>query len=110
MTGDSGRLVYGPSISEDIKKAQVPDVLSLTESIRSLEFANDLALLKTLPGYASSVAVRIDQASPLEIAGTVAGDDTILVVPREGISRVRVRARLSSIFPGMQSRMRKVGV
>lgn len=106
MIDDSGRLIYGLSVSEDSKKAQAPEVLLLTESIRSLEFANDLALLKTLPGYASSVAVRIDQASPPEIAGTVAGDDTILVIPREGIPRGRVRARLSTIFPGMKSRMR----
>jgi len=106
LTGDSGRLVYGISGADDVKKAKNTDVLSLTESITSLDFANTLALLKTLPGYASSVAVRIDQANPIEIVGTIAGDDTILIVPREGIPRTQVKDRLFRIFPGLKSRIR----
>ena len=52
----------------------------------SLEFSNNLAVIKTLPGYASSIASTIDTFSLYEILGTIAGDDTILVIPREEVS------------------------
>jgi transcriptional regulator of arginine metabolism len=106
LTNESGRSVYGIYRAADVKKVKKTDAPSLTESIISLNFANALALLKTLPGYASCVAVRIDQANPIEIVGTIAGDDTILIVPREGIPRTQVKDRLFRIFPGLKSRIR----
>ena len=45
------------------------------------------SVVKTRPGYASSIAALIDTASPYEIIGTIAGDDTILLIMREGIKR-----------------------
>jgi len=55
----------------------------------SVEFtsANQMAVIKTLPGFASSLAYRIDGMNAYEIIGTIAGDDTILVIGREGIPR-----------------------
>lgn len=48
---------------------------------------NQMAVIKTIPGFASSLAYRIDEMNAFEIIGTVAGDDTILVIGREGIPR-----------------------
>ncbi len=53
----------------------------------SIEFNSNMAVIKTLPGFASSFAYRIDGLNAFEIIGTIAGDDTILVIGREGISR-----------------------
>jgi transcriptional regulator of arginine metabolism len=47
--------------------------------------AKGLIIIKTLPGNASNTAIYIDNTSRYEIAGTIAGDDTILVIPRDGI-------------------------
>ena len=60
-----------------------------------IEFSGDLAILKTLPGYAMAVAFEIDKDNHREIAGTIAGDDTILIIPREGYSREQVAIALS---------------
>jgi Arginine repressor len=60
-----------------------------------IEFSGNLAVLKTLPGYAMAIAFEIDKHNPREIAGTIAGDDTILVIPREGYSREQVALALS---------------
>lgn len=49
--------------------------------------SNQMAVVKTLPGFASSLAYRIDAMNAFEIIGTIAGDDTILVIGREGIPR-----------------------
>lgn len=68
----------------------------------SLEFGSGLGVMKTLPGYASSLASAIDQTHPFEILGTVAGDDTILIVPRDGASRNDVSNTLARLFPELQ--------
>ena len=53
----------------------------------SMEFAQGMAILRTLPGHASSLAYTIDHLNAYEIAGTIAGDDTILLIPRDGVTR-----------------------
>ena len=60
-----------------------------------IEFSGVLAIVKTLPGYAMAIAFEIDKDNHREIAGTIAGDDTILVIPREGYSREQVAHVLS---------------
>lgn len=69
----------------------------------SLDFSGNLAVIKTRPGYASSVAYDIDNHSFDEILGTIAGDDTILLVLREGCTRANVVDALSLIIPNIQS-------
>ena len=60
-----------------------------------IEFSGNLAVLKTRPGYAMAIAAEIDNYNPREIAGTIAGDDTILIIQREGYSREQVASALS---------------
>lgn len=64
----------------------------------NIEFSGNLAVVKTRPGYAMGIASDIDTRSPHEILATIAGDDTILVIPREGISRDKVIAALSNFI------------
>jgi len=66
--------------------------------ILSLEFSQQLAVLKTKPGYASAIAWDIDNKASDYILGTIAGDDTILVVPREGVEREVVVVIMNDIF------------
>ena len=58
--------------------------------ILSIEFSGQLAVIKTKPGYASVVAWDIDNEAKHEVLGTIAGDDTILLIAREGISREEI--------------------
>lgn len=52
-------------------------------SIRSVDFCGQFAVVKTKPGFANAVAYDIDDRGNNLILGTIAGDDTILVIPRE---------------------------
>ena len=52
-------------------------------SVLSLVFSYHLCVIRTFPAFASTVATFIDSSRLPEIAGTVAGDDTIMVIPRE---------------------------
>ena len=67
----------------------------------SLDFAQGMAILRTLPGHASSIAYTIDGLDAYEIAGTIAGDDTILLIPRDGVSRSDLVKLLKIRMPGL---------
>lgn len=73
-----------------------------TDGIRGIEFSGNLAVIRTRPGYASSVAYDIDIHNFDEILGTIAGDDTILLVLREGCTRTSVMNALTLIIPNIQ--------
>ncbi len=68
----------------------------------SIRFSNKLGVIKTLPGYASSIASLIDKSNPFEIVGTIAGDDTILIVPNENVNEKDVINALVLIIPELK--------
>lgn len=63
----------------------------------SIQFSNNLAVIKTRPGYASSMAYDIDMHNYENILGTVAGDDTILLIMKEGASPSQITRMLSFV-------------
>jgi transcriptional regulator of arginine metabolism len=67
----------------------------------SIVFSGNLGVIKTRPGYASSIAYNIDNSDVTEILGTIAGDDTIFIVKKENVSEKAVMDKLSSVIDGM---------
>jgi transcriptional regulator of arginine metabolism len=57
----------------------------------------ELAVLRTIPGGAQSVAVILDSENWPDVLGTIAGDDTILIVCRSSVARERLVRRLAAI-------------
>lgn len=53
-----------------------------TEAYVSGDYANNMVVVKTLPGMANAAASAIDSLKWTEIVGTLAGDDTIMIVCR----------------------------
>jgi transcriptional regulator of arginine metabolism len=70
-----------------------------TNGFQSLDFCGVFAVVKTKPGYSGGIAADIDQRASAEVLGTIAGDDTILVIPREHITRADLIRALSEIIP-----------
>lgn len=64
-----------------------------------VRFSGNLAVVKTLPGHASHVAYDIDNANLDFILGTVAGDDTVIVVLEEDTGRNEVLDALAGVLP-----------
>ena len=62
----------------------------------SVEMCGQFAVVKTRPGFANAVAYEIDSRAQRLVIGTIAGDDTILVIPREGVSRQELREFLAT--------------
>lgn len=70
----------------------------------SIDFSGNLAVIKTAPGFANGIASVIDAHKPFEVLGTIAGDDTILVILREEMSKSGVMMALTLIFPEVSER------
>lgn len=68
----------------------------------SLNYSGNMGVIKTRPGYASSIAFNIDNSDIPEILGTIAGDDTIFFAIKEGASKEDIKDSLSFIIPNLQ--------
>ncbi len=55
-----------------------------TSGFLAINFSGNMGVIKTRPGYASSIAYNIDNGNIEDILGTIAGDDTIFIVVKEG--------------------------
>jgi transcriptional regulator of arginine metabolism len=82
--------LYAYGLPETRPASEAPDLKSM-----KIEFSNNLVVIKTCPGYAMGIASDIDRKALPEVAGTIAGDDTILVIPREVFSREQVALALA---------------
>ena len=73
---------------------QVPGFLSI-------QFSGNMGVIKTRPGYASSIAYNIDSSDIPQILGTIAGDDTIFIVIKQGVNEEEVVNALSEVVPNL---------
>ncbi|NLX64518.1 MAG: arginine repressor [Clostridiaceae bacterium] len=103
---EAGMDVTQATISRDIKELRLVKVLTpngryrysamnsdssnmndrllviIKEAFVSCDYANNILVIKTLPGMAQAVAATIDSLGWNDIVGTIAGDDTMLVICR----------------------------
>jgi transcriptional regulator of arginine metabolism len=101
VPGSDGGYAYTPPEAESRPGTAATLVQDFLRGFVSLEWSGSFALLKTLPGHAASVASALDNLRVEGILGTVAGDDTILVVPRDGVTRQRIQKALRQRIPGI---------
>ena len=94
-----------PERGESERSVQQSKVNYLADGFKDLNFSGNLAVLRTMPGYASSIAVVIDAANSWEILGTIAGDDTILIIQREGILKADLIDALIAIMPKLKDKL-----
>jgi transcriptional regulator of arginine metabolism len=94
-----GRLVYALPGGDDLSRLS-----TLTAAMRrwtvSVGATGNLVVLKTPPGYANALARAIDEAGLPDVAGTVAGDDTIFVAARDGLSGAELAGELRHHLKG----------
>ena len=92
----NGRLVYALPGGADLDRLS-----ELTAALRrwamSLEPSGNLLVIQTPPGHANALAQAIDQARLPDVLGTIAGDNTIMVVAKEGTRGKVLAKRLREI-------------
>jgi transcriptional regulator of arginine metabolism len=97
---------YQPAGSEIEPQATAMATLTraLSEYLSSIEASQQLLVIKTGPGQAQLLALAIDRARLKEVIGTIAGDDTILVIcPDQGMAAA-ARARFETLAGRNNSR------
>ncbi|MBA2324453.1 MAG: arginine repressor [Actinomycetota bacterium] len=67
----------------------------LGELLVSVDASGNLAVLRTPPGAAQFLASALDRAALHDVVGTIAGDDTILVVAREPLTGTELAERIT---------------
>jgi len=70
------------------------------EFVLDVRIAQNLVVMKTAPGHANSVAVALDQDEWPEVVGTIAGDDTILVITPDSSTAEIIQEKLMTILEG----------
>jgi transcriptional regulator of arginine metabolism len=72
----------------------------LAELLVSAEGSGNLMVLRTPPGAAQFLASAIDRAALHEAIGTIAGDDTVMVIAREPVPGVRLAEKFTAMAEG----------
>lgn len=83
--------------------AEIPYGVQVSGGVVSVAFSANIAVVKTRAGYARGIAGDIDRCEFESVLGTVAGDDTILLVVREGYTRQDVLLQLERIIPEIKT-------
>ena len=96
---EAGRLVYALPGAADLSR-----LAELASALRrwtvSIVSTGNLVVIQTPPGYASALARALDAAALADVAGTVAGDDTIFAAAREGVSGAALADQLRHHLEG----------
>ena len=101
----SGDSVYRISDSDDESISRTMPVPS--DLIISVESSGNLAVVRTPPGGAQLLASSLDHSGISEIIGTIAGDDTVLVVSRKATGGAQLARELLAYGQNKKSRGKK---
>ena len=101
----NGNYVYVLPNESMYKRVSTPSTVREMMSMPgfvSIQFSGNMAVIKTRPGYASSIAWNIDNSSLPQLLGTIAGADTIFIVLKEGVPKSEIIEALSTVIPNMK--------
>lgn len=99
VRGDDGRLVYALPGAADLDRLS-----ELSSALRrwaiGLEPTGNLVVVRTPPGHANALALAFDVTGLPEVAGCIAGDDTIFLAARDGITGAELAEQLHHHLDG----------
>ena len=99
IKGPTGRGTYKYVAPEVRKGNGAPGHNSaLTDAVVKIEAAQNLIVVKTMAGMANAIAVCIDTLGIKEIIGSVAGDDTVLLVFKSSDKATEAESELKQVF------------
>ena len=101
----NGKYIYVLPTETMYKRVQKPMTareMLLSSGFVSITFSRNMGVIRTRPGYASSIAYNIDNARIKTILGTIAGDDTIFIVLAEDAEHSEVIDALSYVIPDIK--------
>ena len=104
ITGEDAYLLKVAVADMEALRETLDRLSELTSALRrwavSLDVSANLLIIRTPPGHANALARAIDEARLPDVLGTVAGDDTIMVIAREGVQGAAVERELQHHLEG----------
>ena len=100
---DGGYLFSIPSEAMHV----VPDAAHSASGIVSLEISGQLAVIRTRPGYANMLGAVVDASVGNALMGTIAGDDTLLLILRQDTTAESLLLVLGRFLPGIEDKLIK---
>lgn len=76
---------------------------NISDNIIGIAFSGNMCVINTKPGYASAISVPIDNLGIHEVLGTIAGDNTILLILREEFDMEHLMEQLYMLFPSIRT-------
>jgi transcriptional regulator of arginine metabolism len=90
---------YKPLTNGGNETAPLPPLArALREFLLDVRPADNLLILKTPPSGAQPLAAAVDAAQMKEVAGTIAGDDTVLVITTSRQARINAQKRMEDML------------
>ena len=100
VSAPDGSYVY--ALPEESDRSRDELIRDFQRGYLSMESSGNLVVLKTLPGHAQATAWALDNLEVAEILGTVAGDDTILIILRQEADFTALQRSLVQLIPGWE--------
>lgn len=99
--GEEGYYYTLPS-EDERRESEKSFTQDLQRGYVSIDFSHNLAIIRTLPGHADTVALALDNLGIEGILGTIAGDDTVMLVLGEDVEHSTVLASLRRRVPDLE--------
>lgn len=96
VTADGSYKYIVPDVKRENNKTVMNSVL--TDAVIKIEAAKNIVVVKTLSGMANAIAVCVDSLNHNEIVGSVAGDDTIIIVTKDDSIAEAMALNLKTAF------------
>ena len=97
VTTKRGTYKYTASHAQP-KPVTTPFANALVDSVQSVNFAQNIIVIKTIPGMSSAIAVAIDGLSEPRLLGCVSGDDTIIVIATDADAAYDIGSRMKDLL------------
>lgn len=99
VTTNKGTYKYTSSRSQgNTQKSSTALAGAIADAVQSVNFAQNIIVIKTAPGMSSPVAVAVDNLAEPRILGCVSGDDTIIVIVTDSESAYRIGSEMKSLL------------
>jgi transcriptional regulator of arginine metabolism len=97
VSSSDGSYIY--AMPEETDRSREELIQDFQRGYLSMESSDNLVVLKTLPGHAQATAWALDTLEVTGILGTVAGDDTILIILKQGSDFADLQHALLQLMP-----------
>ena len=101
----SGKYVYvlpNETMYKRISSPRSASEMMQVPGFVSINYSRNIGVIKTRPGYASAIAFNLDNSDLPDILGTIAGDDTIFIILRDGAHPKDVTEQFAAGIPNLK--------